>query len=268
MAAIADFAHKFGLVLKACNLSRGRRAQTVGIDKSVRVEEIAGSVLAAGKSQPYPRFLDWVSKNLRPAGTFYVNGSFAIEIGNPNPPLWVGVHRSFGPIYIEQIGIEWTNASAGLLVDGSVKVGPMTVQAYELGLEIPFRELLAPDHWALDLKGLAVGFQSGPLSIAGGLAKNPGPPVEYDGMLSCDIAGRGFTVVGGYARPKDGQGEYTSLFIFVSLPIPLGGPPFLFVTGLGGGAGYNRQLRPPTDLAQIPSFFLVAAIDDVRSGRD
>jgi adenylate cyclase len=35
MPAIADFAHKFGLVLKACNLSRGRIAQAVGIDKSV-----------------------------------------------------------------------------------------------------------------------------------------------------------------------------------------------------------------------------------------
>ena len=35
MAAITDFAHKFGLVLKACNLSRGRLAQAVGIDKSV-----------------------------------------------------------------------------------------------------------------------------------------------------------------------------------------------------------------------------------------
>jgi adenylate cyclase len=35
MVAIADFAHKFGLVLKACNISRGRLAQAVGIDKSV-----------------------------------------------------------------------------------------------------------------------------------------------------------------------------------------------------------------------------------------
>ena len=35
MAAIADFAHKFGIVLKACNISRGRLAQAVGIDKSV-----------------------------------------------------------------------------------------------------------------------------------------------------------------------------------------------------------------------------------------
>jgi adenylate cyclase len=35
MTAIADFAYKLGLVLKACNLSRGRLAQVVGIDKSV-----------------------------------------------------------------------------------------------------------------------------------------------------------------------------------------------------------------------------------------
>ena len=35
MAAIADFARKFGLILKACNLSRGALAHGVGIDKSV-----------------------------------------------------------------------------------------------------------------------------------------------------------------------------------------------------------------------------------------
>lgn len=34
MVAIADFAYKLGLALKACNLSRGRLAQVVGIDKS------------------------------------------------------------------------------------------------------------------------------------------------------------------------------------------------------------------------------------------
>ena len=192
----------------------------------------------------------------------YINGSFAIQIGAPNPPLWIGVHRSFGPIYIEQIGLEWTNDAAALLVDGSVKVAALTIQAYELSLNINFKQLLAPEHWTLDLQGLAVGFDSGPVSISGGLIKNPGPPVEYDGMLSAVIAGRGFTVVGGYARPTDSQGNFTSLFIFVSLPIPLGGPPFLFVTGLGGGAGYNRELIPPTDITQIPNFFLISAIDD------
>jgi transcriptional regulator with XRE-family HTH domain len=33
--ATSDFAHKLGVVLKAINLSRGRLAQTVGVDKSV-----------------------------------------------------------------------------------------------------------------------------------------------------------------------------------------------------------------------------------------
>ena len=50
--------------------------------------------------------------------------------------------------------------------------------------------------------------------------------------------------------------------IFVSLPTTLGGPPYLFVTGLGGGAAYNRELIPPTNINQVPDFFLVSAIDD------
>jgi len=191
-----------------------------------------------------------------------INGSLNIQLGAPKPPLWIGVHRSFGPIYIEQLGVGWDKISADLLIDGSVKVASLTVQAYELGLNIPFQRLLHPENWTLDLQGLAVGFDSGTVSIAGGLIKNPGPPVEYDGLLSADIAGRGLTVVGGYARPTDSQGNFTSLFIFVSLPVPLGGPPFLFVTGLSGGAGYNRELIPPTDLNQVPNFFLVSAIDD------
>ncbi|MGE0424968.1 MAG: helix-turn-helix domain-containing protein [Reyranellaceae bacterium] len=42
MPAIADFAHKLGLVLKACNLSRGRLAKTLGIDKSVVSRWVSG----------------------------------------------------------------------------------------------------------------------------------------------------------------------------------------------------------------------------------
>jgi adenylate cyclase len=42
MAEIAEFAHKLGLVLKACNLSRGRLAQTVGVDKSVVSRWVSG----------------------------------------------------------------------------------------------------------------------------------------------------------------------------------------------------------------------------------
>jgi len=197
----------------------------------------------------------------------YVDGVFDISLGGKSP-IWIGVHRSFGPIYIDQIGVAWDNASASLLLDASIQVGGLTVQAYELSLKARFKQLMSPNQWTLDLMGLGVGFDAGPVTIAGGLLKNPGPPLDYDGMLSAVIAGIGLTVVGGYSRPTDGQGSYTSLFVFVSLPYPLGGPPFLFVTGLGGGAGYNRQLIQPTAINQLPSYFLIEAIDDSHLAND
>ena len=57
MAEIAEFAHKLGLVLKACNLSRGRLAQTVGVDKSVVSRWVSGGQAPTGptESDPLPR---------------------------------------------------------------------------------------------------------------------------------------------------------------------------------------------------------------------
>jgi hypothetical protein len=184
-------------------------------------------------------------------------------------PIWIGVHSAFGPLYIDQIGIglshDDTNGDGvDVMIDGSVRVSGLTVQVDELGVTVPFHYVLSPGHWTLDLRALAVGYSGSSVSIAGGLLKNPGPPLEYDGVVTVDVAGRGFTAVGSYAQLDD----YTSIFIFASLPITIGGPPFLFVTGLGGGFGYNRELIPPTNIDDVPNFFLVEAIDDDRLSAD
>ncbi len=201
----------------------------------------------------------------------YRNSDFTIQIQNQTGALWIGIHQKFGPIYIDQIGLEIVNAqaAAALLVDGSVQIAGVTVEADELGLTIPLNALASPDKWSLDLRGLAVSYDSNDVTIAGGLLKNTsGKYVEYDGMLKVEISGIGLTAVGGYAQPTDGPGSYTSLFIFVSLAAPLGGPPYFFVTGLGGGAGINRRLLTPDDINQIPNFVLVAAIDDTTFAND
>ncbi len=54
----------------------------------------------------------------------------------------------------------------------------------ELALVIPLQLSASPEHWSLDLQGLAVAYSQDPIEISGGLRKNPGPPIEYDGMLS------------------------------------------------------------------------------------
>lgn len=192
---------------------------------------------------------------------------FHIQFGGASDlELWISVHRGFGPIYIDQVGLEVSadSKSIGLLIDGSVKVSSLTAQVYELTISVPFQYLTKPEHWSLDLQGLAVGFQSAEVTIAGGLKKSGKAPVEYDGMLLIQISEFGFIAIGAYSTPPVSPGSkdtYTSLFIFAGVFVVIGIPPIVEITGLGLGVGYNRELEVPTDLNAIPGFILVEVLD-------
>ena len=197
-----------------------------------------------------------------------LDGTFTIEFAGASGPVVIPVHASFGPVYLDQIDLAVSGTSVTLGIDGDVKIAGLDVSVIELAVSVPLHDLLSPDHWSLDLQGLAVSYSEDPIEITGGLRKSPGPPIEYDGMLSVSIEDLGLTIVGSYSRPSDAQGGYTSLFMFVSLGYPLGGPPFAFVIGLGGGFGYNRELEVPNDLNSIDTFVLVSAIDDSSLAND
>ena len=195
-----------------------------------------------------------------PAG----DGTFHILFAGSDGPIWIGIHAQLGPIYLNQIGILLNgNVSASLVLDATVKVGPLTGQVDQLGVTIPFKSLRTPGDWTLDLKGLALSFQTPGVEIAGALLKNDsGGVVEYDGMLLVKITEFGLVAVGAYSKPKDASGDYTSVFIFAGLFIVLGIPPVIEVEAIGLGVGYNRELIVPDDMNKIPDFILVAALDD------
>ncbi|UWZ84403.1 DUF6603 domain-containing protein [Occallatibacter riparius] len=214
-----------------------------------------------GDSQPVNPGVDvaawyWAS----PAG----DDTFHILISGDNKPIWIGVHAQLGPIYLDQIGIIFNgNTSASLVLDATVKVGPLTGQVDELGVTIPYKSLMHPDKWSLDLKGLALSFQTPGVTIAGALLKNDsGPAVEYDGMLLIQITEFGLVAVGAYSKPHDASGDYTSIFVFAGVFIVIGIPPVIEVEAIGLGVGYNRELIVPDDMNKIPEFILVAALDD------
>ena len=192
------------------------------------------------------------------------DGNFHIRFGGQTGTLWISVHSGFGPVYINQIGLQVSNTDAALLIDGSVKVDGLTAQCDELSVTIPYKFLLSPDHWSLDLKGLAVGFTSPGVTIACGLLKSPGPPVEYDGLLLIQISQFGFIAVGAYSTPNipGSTDTFTSLFVFAGVFIVIGIPPIIEIDAFGLGVGYNRELVVPDDLNQIPSFILLEALDD------
>jgi hypothetical protein len=165
---------------------------------------------------------------------------------------WINVQRAFGPVQFARIGLALTDGSSlSLLVDGSVSLAGLTIGL--IGLEATMA-LESPYVPTFDLAGLQVGFAGGGVDISGGLEKVPGcEPAEFTGELAVILASFGLTVLGSYTTVH-GQ---PSLFAFLFLDAPLGGPPFFFVTGLAGGFGYNRTLQLPT-IDAVATFPLVA----------
>jgi hypothetical protein len=104
------------------------------------------------------------------------------------------------------------------------------------------------------LRGLGLDFQKGPLEIGGSFLRSTEPAYdEYDGMVTIGFEQFNLTAIGSYARVNG----HTSLFIYLLVDYPLGGPPFFFMTGLAGAFGYNRALRlPPVE--KMKEFPLVA----------
>jgi hypothetical protein len=196
-----------------------------------------------------------------------VNAKFHILIAGQTGVFWIGIHSGFGPIYIDQLGLNVASNQVQLLIDGSVQIDGLTADADDLTVSIPFNSITNPGNWTLDLGGLALGFTAPGITIAGGLYKNPGPPVEYDGLLLIQITQFGFIAVGAYSTPTDPttNDTYTSLFIFAGVFIVIGLPPIINITGLGLGVGYNRELLPPTDINQLPNFLLVEALDNTAA---
>ena len=198
------------------------------------------------------------------------SGTLQVTINgkSADQPFYVDIHKVFGPLHIDRIGLQHlslgSNSDAvGALVDGGVSIAGLVVEVQGLEITVPLQHAAELNRWSVDLSGLAVAFSAGPVSIAGGLLKqNLASGVEYDGMLTVQVASFGITALGAYAKASSGTDTYTSLFVFIVIKAPIGGPPFLFVTGLAGGAGYNRQLIVPTDPAVIANFPLVTALKD------
>ena len=198
------------------------------------------------------------------------SGSLSVQVNARavDQPFFFDVHKTFGPLHIDRIGLQHLlmgglGDGMAALVDGGVAIAGLTVDVQGLTLAIPLKHPAELNLWDVDLAGLAMSFSAGPVSIEGGLLKSTLPTgVEYDGMVKVEVGSFGLTALAGYAKASGDGDSYTSLFVFVVVDAPLGGPPFLFVTGIAGGAGYNRQLVVPADPAVIPTYPLVRAMSE------
>ena len=228
---------------------------------------IASGILSdTGGQQPQPSF--------SPALAIQRHGTAPVEVtlraGPGDGPWWVAIQKGFGPLYIEQVGLavampQRRVESIGLLLDARVSLFGLAASVDDLSVTyfVSRGDFFDPHNWEVDLRGLAVSAEIGPLAIAGGMLKSgSGDDVEYLGMLLGRFGVYGLTIYGGYGK----QQGVVSFFAVGAVVGPIGGPPAFFVTGIGGGFGINRRLVVPTDLSQFATYPLIQALDPAASG--
>jgi hypothetical protein len=170
---------------------------------------------------------------------------------------WFDIQKTFGPVSIGRLGVQYQDSSLFFLIDASMSMGPLGVGLEGLGLGSPLSEFSPRVH----LDGLSISFSEGPVSIDGGFLAIPSPPPgvtdEYMGALTIAIEPYLISGIGAYAK----VGGNPSFFVFAEVDGEFGGPPAFFVTGFMGGLGYNWALTlPPAE--QVYTFPFVSGLGD------
>lgn len=164
----------------------------------------------------------------------------------PSNIHWFDVQKTFGPVYFSRVGLGLINSEIWFSLDASLTTAGLTLSLDGLAVSTPIDNLSPSFH----LDGLGVDFSEGGLEIGGALLAKDG---IYSGSAVIALEDFRLSVMGSYTD----LGGDPSMFLYGFLGVPLGGPPFLFVTGLSAGFGFNRSLQLPP-LAQIDQFPFVA----------
>ncbi|KAL5083902.1 hypothetical protein Trisim1_000811 [Trichoderma cf. simile WF8] len=170
-----------------------------------------------------------------------------------------GAHKkSASGLSITGVGLKVKDSHIYILIDGSIRLGPIEVAAEGLGIGIPLGKIakpkdLVPDDFKLMLSGLGIMYNQPPILIAGGFKLDIQPNYEsYLGGLLITIPPYSVTAVGAYRATKNP--EFKSVFIYGRLDGPLFTLEFAEISGVAVSFGYNYSLRSPSthDVESFP----------------
>jgi hypothetical protein len=166
---------------------------------------------------------------------------------------WIKIQKTFGPVHIERVGLNYKAGKVTGLIDADLSVGGLTISLDGLSVSSPL-DHLAPE---FSLQGLGIDYKNGPLEIGGAFLKHrfgegDDAYTAFSGLAVISTEKLSLSAVGSFAVINDRP----SMFIYATLDYPLGGPSFFFVTGLAAGFGYNRNLLVP-EIGDVSEFPLV-----------
>ena len=165
---------------------------------------------------------------------------------------WINIQKGIGPIYLQKIGVRYDKGEIWFLLNADLTIAGLTISLNGLGISSALQAFAPTFH----LQGLGIDYRELELEIGGTFLHFQGqdaqgqPFDEYNGLLQVNAEDWSLMAIGSYASVEG----HPSLFAYLAIDYPLGGPSFFFVTGLAAGFGYNRRLIPPSaeNVAQFP----------------
>ena len=194
--------------------------------------------LHAGVTPPGPAALPAGSSTATPALAAAPADPAQAPASSADPIKWFDVNRQFGVFSFDRVGAGYRDNVLLFALDASVALGPLafSLQALTVGSKLTSFDPV------FSLDGLALEFDRPPITISGAFLRSTDSDggTSYYGELMVGVASFALKAIGGWTPEKN------SFFIYISIDVPLGGTPFLFVTGLAGGFGINRRLILPS----------------------
>ncbi|KAK6338299.1 hypothetical protein TWF730_002363 [Orbilia blumenaviensis] len=174
--------------------------------------------------------------------------------------------KTIGPLSIENIGFQYANQTLSVLMDASLKLGPITFDllGFSIGVSLSSPNTLQNLVTSLSftLAGLAVSFQDPPLDVAGAFirGKDVSPITDlFGGGIVAAFEPWKFAAAGFYGE-FTGPPTVKSIFVFAELDGPLITLEFATISGVRAGFGYNVSIREPK-ISEVPTFPLLTLGD-------
>lgn len=212
---------------------------------------------AAANQTPNAMPLGTATTPIAPSAAQDAPPAFDQKQADPRKPItWLPLNKTLGPVELSKVGLGYEAPGkddkgmlgiVGLYVDGAFSVGGLSMVLDRLGITFPIP--MPGGHIdnplskvGFHLGGMFLEYKAPSFEIAGGFVNLPGDSVNMIGEFIVQAGPFGLQGYGGYA---DTLG-HPSLFVFLHLEAPIGGPPFFFVTGVSGGFGVNRGFKLPS----------------------
>jgi hypothetical protein len=182
----------------------------------------------------------------------------------PNSSVhWIEINKTFGPVDLKQIGLNYSGGAATFGFSAGFALGGFSLDLEGMSITFPLPGNTEATPVRFNLDGLGFNIKRGSFEMGGAFLKVQQENVtSYFGEAIVKVGTFGIKALGGYTpeHEADVNGVKVkipaSFFLYANLKAPLGGPPFLFVTGLAGGFGINNQLNLPT-IDELPGFILL-----------